>query len=210
MYSERLAHAKAEPGKGDDMTSPTDPDHPPADSDALRKTSPWTTGQKIKRQLWSLVQATIFRNSPQPFYGWRSMLLRIFGADIARNVRIRSTVRIEIPWNLTIGTQTAIGDFAILYCLGKITLGSYVTISQYAHLCAGTHDTSDREMKLLRPPIALGDDVWIATDAFVGPGVTIGARTVVGARSSVFKDLPADMIAIGSPAKPVKPRVFHV
>jgi putative colanic acid biosynthesis acetyltransferase WcaF len=136
------------------------------------------------------------------------MLLRVFGAKLAAEVRIRSTVTIEIPWNLTVGTHTAVGDHAILYCLGPVTLGRYVTISQYAHLCAGTHELDSRDMKLLRPPIVIGDDAWIATDAFVGPGVTIGEGTVVGARSSVFKDLPEWVIAVGNPAKPIRKREF--
>jgi putative colanic acid biosynthesis acetyltransferase WcaF len=50
--------------------------------------------------------------------------------------------------------------------------------------------------------------VWVAADAFVGPGVTIGARTVLGARASAFADLPGDVIAVGNPAKPIKPREF--
>jgi len=173
-----------------------------------RHISPWTTSQKIKRVLWSLVQATLFQFSPRPCYGWRAFLLRLFGAKLAADVRVHPTVRIEIPWNLTIGNNTAIGDRAILYCLGPVTIGKYVTISQYAHICAGTHDASNRLMVLLRPPIVLGDDVWIGADAFVGPDVTIGDRTILGARSSAFSNLPADVVAVGSPAKVIKPRVF--
>jgi putative colanic acid biosynthesis acetyltransferase WcaF len=176
------------------------------DSAASRHASPWTTRQKIGRLLWSMVQATLFRFSPHNAYGWRNFLLRTFGAHIGAQVKIRPTVRIEVPWHLHIGDHTAIGDFAILYSLGTITTGRYVTISQYAHLCAGTHDLKRRAMTLLRPPIRLGDDVWIAADAFVGPGVSVGDRTVLGARASAFSDLPPDMIAVGNPARPIKPR----
>jgi putative colanic acid biosynthesis acetyltransferase WcaF len=137
------------------------------------------------------------------------MLLRAFGAKIGRHVRIRRTVRVEIPWHLEIGEHSRVGDFAILYSLGSISLGRYVTVSQYAHLCAGTHETRTRAMRLVRPPIALGDDVWVAADAFVGPGVTIGARTILGARASAFTDLPADVIAVGNPARPIKAREFE-
>jgi putative colanic acid biosynthesis acetyltransferase WcaF len=173
-----------------------------------RHQSPWTLKQKVGRAAWGIVQATLFRCSPHNAYGWRAMLLRCFGAKLGPQVRIRRSVRIEVPWNLAIGEHTAIGDFAILYSLGPITMGKYVTISQYAHLCAGTHETTTRAMTLLRPPIKLGDDVWIAADAFVGPGVTIGDRTIVGARGSAFSDLPADVIAAGNPARPIKPREF--
>ncbi len=171
-------------------------------------TSPWTIGQRIKRQLWYVVQATIFRYSLYNAFGWRRFLLGLFGANLASDVRIRPSARIEVPWNLTIGQNSSVGDFAILYCLGKVTIGRRVTISQYAHLCAGTHETNTHRMLLLRPPITIDDDAWIAADAFVGPGVHIGAGTLLGARSSAFSDLPPGVIALGSPARPVRPRTF--
>lgn len=170
--------------------------------------SPWSIKQRLLRQAWFIVQGTLFRFSLYNASRWRAFLLRLFGAKLDRNVRIRPTVRVDVPWNLTIGANSSVGDFAILYCLGKVTIGRHVTISQYAHLCAGTHETNTRRMILLKPPITIGDDVWIATDVYVGPGVTIGPRTLVGARSNVFSDLPSDMIAVGSPAKPIKPRIF--
>lgn len=181
----------------------------PASSSAdSRLTSPWTFRQRCVRFLWYFVEAAFFRFSPRPFYGWRNFLLRLFGARIERGCRIRSTVTVEIPWNLTVGEQSVIGDDVILYCLGPVTIGKRVTISQLAHLCAGTHDFTKPDFPLLRPPIEIGDDVWVATDVFVGPGVKIGAGTVVGARSSVFKDLPAWKICVGSPAKPIGDRVI--
>jgi putative colanic acid biosynthesis acetyltransferase WcaF len=175
----------------------------------LRHQSPWTKRQKIGRLAWYLVQATLFRSSIHNAYRWRVWLLRLFGAKLGRNVRIRRTVRVEIPWNLEIGEGSSVGDFAILYSLGLIALGKNVTISQYAHLCAGTHDGTTRAMTLICSPIAIGDDTWVAADAFVGPGVTIGARTILGARASAFSDLPGDVVAVGNPAKAVKPRALR-
>ena len=170
--------------------------------------SPWTVRQRIVRQLWCIVQGTLFRFSFYNSFRWRRLLLGMFGAKLGANVRIRPSVRVDVPWNLSIGANSSVGDHAILYCLGPVTLGRHVTISQYAHLCAGTHETNTRRMLLLKPPITIGDDAWIAADAFVGPGVTIGAGTLVGARSSVFSDLPPGVVALGSPAKPVRARVF--
>ena len=94
----------------------------------------------------------------------------------------------------------------MLYCLGPITLGERVSISQGAHLCAGSHDFSKPDMPLLRPPIEVGDDVWIAADAFVGPNVVIGARAILGARACAFKNLDGDWIYGGNPARPLRPR----
>ncbi len=188
------------------MATMTQPN--PCDAEAVRRrlVSPWTTRQKVARMLWYLIEATLFRFSPRPLYRWRNFLLRLFGARAHRSARIRPTVTVEAPWNLEVGAQTAIGDRAILYCLGRVSIGDRVTVSQYAHLCAGTHDYTRLDMPLLCPPIVVEDDVWIATDVFVGPGTRIGAGTVVGARSSVFGDLPAWQVCVGSPARPVKER----
>jgi putative colanic acid biosynthesis acetyltransferase WcaF len=160
------------------------------------------------RFLWYFVEATFFRYSPRPFYRWRNFLLRLFGANVHKSCRIRSSVKIEVPWHLTVGAETIIGDDVILYCLGPVTIGERVTISQLAHLCAGTHDFTRRDFPLLRPPIVISNDVWIAADVFVGPGVTVGAGAVVGARSSVFHDLPEWHICVGNPAKPIKRRIM--
>jgi putative colanic acid biosynthesis acetyltransferase WcaF len=181
----------------------------PHASHAVRQPSPWSLKQKIARVLWMLTRLLLFRPSFHNWYAWRRFLLRCFGAKIGRGVRIRPSALIEIPWNLQIADHAIIGDYAIIYSLGKITIGRHVVISQYAHLCAGTHDYTQRRFPLLRPPIVLEEDVWIAADAFVGPGVTIAARSILGARASAFADLPPDIIAVGNPAKPIKPRVLE-
>jgi putative colanic acid biosynthesis acetyltransferase WcaF len=133
-------------------------------------------------------------------------LLRLFGARIGREVHIYPSVRIAIPWNLTIADQSAVGDRVILYALGPITLGERVTVSQGAHLCAGTHDYEDTAMTLLRPPIVIEREAWVCADAFVGPGVLVGARAIVGARCVVVKDVQPGAIMIGNPARLLRQR----
>lgn len=99
--------------------------------------------------------------------------------------------------------------FAIIYSLGKVTVGKRSIVSQYSHLCAGTHDYNDHTFKLIRSPVTIGDDVWLGTDTFIGPGVHIGNLCVVGARSSVYKDMPEKMVCVGNPAGPIKERVLR-
>jgi putative colanic acid biosynthesis acetyltransferase WcaF len=180
----------------------------PAADPKARHVSPWTPREKLGRALWYATEATLFRFSPRTLHRWRNWLLRRFGARVHPSARIRRTVTIEVPWNLTIGADTVIGDRAILYCLGPVTIGARVLVSQYAHLCAGTHDHTRPDLPLLKPPIVLEDDVWVAADAFIGPGVTVGQGTVVGARASVFRDLPPWKICVGNPAVPVKDREY--
>jgi putative colanic acid biosynthesis acetyltransferase WcaF len=132
--------------------------------------------------------------------------VRLFGGRVGQGVALRPTVHIEVPWLLELDDDCTVGDHAILYSLGKIKVGKRSIISQYAHLCAGTHDYTDHTFKLLRTPITIGDDVWIGADAFIGPGVTVGSLSVVGARSSTYKDLPPRRVCVGNPARPIKDR----
>ncbi len=169
----------------------------------------FSTREKIVRLLWTIVQATLFRFSPRRADQWRAWLLRRFGAKVGRVELLRSTVRIEVPWNLDIGDDVQIGDRVYLYSLGPIRIGPRTIISQFSHLCAGTHDFERLDFPLVRIPIAIGADCWIATECYVAPGITIGDGTVVGARANVVRDLPAWKVCVGSPAKPVKDRHLH-
>jgi len=148
----------------------------------------------------------LFRLSPQFMYGWRRFLLRSFGAKIGKGVIVRPSAQITYPWKLTIGDFSWIGDEVVLYTLGEIEIGANTVISQRSYICTGTHDYSSSDFRIYAEKITIGDKCWLATDVYVAPNVTIGNGTVVGARSSVFKDLPAAMICIGNPAKPVKDR----
>lgn len=153
-----------------------------------------------------MVQATLFRHSFHSWYGLRRALLSAFGAKLDPVVRIRRTVRIECPWNLAVGHDSAIGDRVVLYCLGPVSIGSRVTVSQGAHLCAGTHDFTKRAMPLVRPSISIGDDAWICADAFVGPSVDVGAGVILGARAVAMRSLDPWTIYAGNPARAVRPR----
>lgn len=157
-------------------------------------------------QLWWLVQGTLFACSPQFMYGWRRFLLRSFGATIGKNVIIRPTVRAQFPWKISIGDNSWIGDEVILYSLGEIKIGNNVVISQRSYICTGTHDAFKETFDISSHKIIIEDQCWLATDVFVAPGIIIGRGTVVGARSSVFKSLPAGKICMGQPAQVIKDR----
>jgi len=157
-------------------------------------------------QTWWLVETLLFRFSPQVMYGWRRSLLRLFGAKVGRDVLIRPTARVTYPWKLTIGDCSWIGDDVVLYSLGQIRIGSHTVISQKSYVCTGTHDYTQARFDISATPVNIGDEVWIAADVFVAPGVAIGNGAVVGARSTVLSDLPAGMVCYGQPAKPVRAR----
>jgi putative colanic acid biosynthesis acetyltransferase WcaF len=171
-----------------------------------RHVSRYSTGERVRRMLWAFVQATLFRWSFHTWNRWRIMLLNRFGADVDRTCVMRRSVRIECPWNLTMGPNSCLGDRSIVYCLGAVTIGRRVSISQQAHLCAGSHDHTRSDMPLLRPPIDIEDDVWIAADAFVGPNVRIGRGAILGARAVAMKSLKPWTIYAGNPARSIRDR----
>lgn len=178
---------------------------PTLDVKANRKALKYSSRELLGRLLWSLVHP-LFAFSPRLFWGWRRGMLRLFGARVGRGVNIYPSVRIIIPWTLTLGDDSTVGDRAILYALGNITVGPRTTISQGAHLCAGTHDYLDPTMPLLKLPIAIGSDAWICADAFIGPDVIIGARSIVGARAVVMKSVGEGLVVAGNPAEVLKRR----
>jgi putative colanic acid biosynthesis acetyltransferase WcaF len=111
-----------------------------------------------------------------------------------------------LPWNLCIGSEASIGDGANLYNLGLISIGPGATISQGAHLCAGTHDYLRADLPLLKLPVVIGEGAWICADSFVGPGVRIGDYAIVGARAVAMKDVADWTIVVGNPARVIKSR----
>ncbi len=118
-------------------------------------------------------------------------------------MKVRPSAQITYPWNVSLGSFTYVGDEAVLYSLTKIRVGEHVSISYRSFLCTGTHDMRDRRFPLVLKPISIGNQAWIAADAFVAPGVTVGDGAVVGARSSVFSDVGPLEVHVGNPAKKV-------
>lgn len=176
--------------------------------DLNRKESKYTNREKVLRIVWALGQV-FFRFTPRPCFQIRSWILRCFGARIGSNVHIYPSARIYFPWMLEVGDFSAIGENALIYCLGPVVIGERSTISHQAHLCAGTHNHSDPSLPLLRSPISIGSQVWVCADAFIGPNVIVGDGAVVGARSAVFKDVLPWTIVGGNPAKKIGNRTLH-
>lgn len=95
------------------------------------------------------------------------------------------------------------------YSVDKIVLGPHVTVSQYSYLCTASHDFTKRSMPLVTAPIYINAHAWVTADVFVGPGVTVGEGAVLGARSTVMRDVAPWTIVAGSPARVVGQRVLR-
>jgi putative colanic acid biosynthesis acetyltransferase WcaF len=170
------------------------------DIEANRQARKYTRTEQLKRVLWAFAQL-LFRYSFRTMFGWRNFLLRLFGAQVGKGVHIYSSATVYFPWNLVADDQVSIGEHAYIYNLGLVRLGKGATVSHRAHICAGTHDHEDPTLPLLKPAITIHDQVWVAADAFVGPGIEVGQGAIIGARGVVVKDVEPWTIVVGNPAR---------
>ncbi|MDQ8190604.1 putative colanic acid biosynthesis acetyltransferase [Roseibacillus persicicus] len=163
---------------------------------------------RLRRVCWNLTWSLLASWTPAPLHAWRAFLLRTFGAEVGKGVHVYPKVKVWAPWNLRLGDQVGVGNGAILYSQGMITIGKKVVVSQGAHLCAGTHDYEDPGFPLVTGDISVRARAWIAAESFVHPGITIGEGAVLGARSVAVKDLEAWGVYGGNPARFLKKRVM--
>jgi putative colanic acid biosynthesis acetyltransferase WcaF len=150
--------------------------------------------------LWWFGWLLLYRPTPRPMHAWRRMVLRLFGARVARDAHPYPAARIWAPWNLRMDVASCLSDHVDCYCVAPVTIGPYATVSQYSYLCSASHDYRDPTLPLVIAPIVIGQDAWVAADVFIGPGVLVGTGAVVGARSTVTHDVPAWAVVAGSPA----------
>ena len=168
--------------------------------------SPHSRGSRVTRAIWNVAYVLLFCPSPRICHRWRNWLLRLFGAKLHPTAQVYPRARIFLPCQLIMGKYSCVADDVEVYCPRPITIGDYSTVSQHSYLCGATHDYKDVKHPLIPMPITIGRRCWVAADVFVAPGVTIGDGTVVGARSSVFKDLSAWVVASGTPAAVIRKR----
>jgi len=167
----------------------------------------YSLSENFLRVLWAMT-SPFFKYSPRPMFFFRRFLLRTFGANVGKDVKIYGSAKIYLPWNLEIGNGSSIGENALIYNLGYVKIGSNTTISQRVHLCAGTHDYRYLSMPLIRERIVVGNNCWICADSFLCPGVRVGDFAIVAANSTVCKNISELDIVAGSPAKIIKKRII--
>jgi putative colanic acid biosynthesis acetyltransferase WcaF len=163
-------------------------------------------GSMVKRVLWHYINAFVFKSSLFPVYGLKVSLLRLFGANIGKQVEIKPNVNIKYPWNLTIADEVWIGEEVWIDNLVMITIGSNVCLSQGALLLTGSHNYKKSSFDLITGHIILEEGAWIGAKAIVNQGITIGSHTVLAAGSVATKNLEAYAIYQGNPATRIRER----
>lgn len=177
----------------------------PLDIRANRAARKYSRKEQALRIAWAFGR-WLLRLSPYPCYAWRRGVLRLFGARVGRHARVTASTHIYMPWNVEIGEWAAIGTEVFIYSLGKVRIGARATVSYRSHVCAGTHDFADPTMPLLKPPVTIEEDAWIGTDAFIGPGLTVGRWAIVAARAVVVKSVQPYTMVGGHPAQVIGQR----
>lgn len=159
--------------------------------------------------IWNICWTILARPFPKStFMFWKRFLLRLFGAKIARTANIYASAKVFMPWNLDMKEHACLASGVDCYNAAPIIIGVDATVSQRAYLCTASHNISSSRHEQIEKPIIIADRAWIAAEAFVGPGVTIGEGAVVGARTAVFKDVEPWSVVGGNPAKFIKKRII--
>lgn len=169
-----------------------------------------TKRNQLKRLLWSFVWFLFARPFPRSTaMFWKIFLLRLFGAKIHKTANVYSSVKVYAPWNLEMRDYSCLAPEVDCYNVAKVIIGAHSTVSQKSYLCTASHDVTKSDNPLITAPIIIKDQVWIGTAVFIGMGVTVNQGAVVGATSSIYKNVEEWTIVGGNPAKFIKKRVLN-
>ncbi|MGY1814297.1 sugar O-acetyltransferase [Blastococcus sp. SYSU D00820] len=136
----------------------------------------------------------------------RQLLEQLLGA-IGEGTELRPPLHVDYGRNIRIGARCFANFGLVALDVAAITIGDDVQIGPNVQLLTPTHPVEPgprRDKWEAAEPITIGDNVWLGGGAIVLPGVTIGDNTVVGAGAVVTRDLPADVVAVGNPARVVR------
>ncbi|MGW4349341.1 sugar O-acetyltransferase [Streptomyces sp. NPDC004690] len=138
--------------------------------------------------------------------GARPVLVELLGA-LGEEAHVRPPLYVDYGSNITIGARTFVNYNLTALDVAAIVIGEDCQIGPNVQLLTPTHplDPEPRRDKLeAARPITLGNNVWLGGGVIVLPGVTIGDNAVIGAGAVVTRDVPADVVAVGNPARPVR------
>lgn len=178
--------------------------------DLIEFQTPYTTANKLRRLLWGITWACFARPIPKSMaMPWKRWLLRLFGAKIADTAAVYSTARVFQPWLLTMDDYACLAEGVDCYNTAPVHIGRNDTVSQRAFLCTAGHDITDPHHHQTEAPIVIADRAWVAAEAFVGQGVTVGEGAVCAARAVVVRNVEPWTVVGGNPAKFIKKRVLR-
>ena len=134
----------------------------------------------------------------------RDRLLRELLGEVGEGVVVRPPFFVDYGTYISIGAGTFVNFDCVMLDVAPIRIGAACQVATKVQLLTATHPVDPEPRRLgweSAEPITIGDNVWLGGGVIVCPGVTIGDNTVVGAGAIVTRDLPADVVAFGNPAR---------
>ncbi|EXG81905.1 acetyltransferase (isoleucine patch superfamily) [Cryptosporangium arvum DSM 44712] len=155
----------------------------------------------------AMVLTKAFNDSdPRDPAGRRALLEQLLGT-IGDEVDLRPPLHVDYGSHLHIGDRTFVNFGLMALDVAPIRIGTDVLIGPNVQLLTPTHPIHPEPRRAkweAALPITIGDNVWIGGMAVICPGVTIGANSIIGAGAVVTKDVPADVVAVGNPARVIR------
>lgn len=159
--------------------------------------------------LWYFVNVIFFRSALNPFSSLKVFLLRLFGAQIGKEVTIKPAVNIKYPWRLSVGDYTGIGENVWIDNLDNVIVGNNCCLSQGVMLLCGNHNYKKTTFDLITGKIVLEDGVWVGAQSVICPNVTCKTHSVLAVNSVATTNLEQYTIYQGNPAKEIRKRIME-
>lgn len=159
----------------------------------------------IKVYCWYVVSTLFFKSGFLPFSIVLVQILRLFGASIGKDVRIKPGIHIRYPWKLKLGDYSWLAD-CYIDNLDLVVIGRNACVSQQAMLMTGNHNYKSVNFDLITKPIIIEDGVWLGAKSLISPGVQVGSHAVLTAGSTAVKNLEAFTVYQGNPAIKIRDR----
>lgn len=166
-----------------------------------------TDASTVRIYAWYLISTLFFHTGIVPFSNVMVFILRLFGASIGKDVRIKPGIKIKYPWKLCIGDYSWLASCHIEN-LDLVIIGKHVCVSQEAMLLTGNHNYKRTSFDLVTHPIIIQDGAWIGAKAVVCPGVTIASHAVLSVGSVATRNLESYTIYQGNPATKIRKRII--
>lgn len=137
----------------------------------------------------------------------RSAVMRELLGGIGERSEIRTPFKCDYGYNIELGSGIFVNYDCVFLDTGRISIGDGTEIGPAVQIYAADHPHDPelrREYYEFSRPVTVGENVWIGGGAILCPGVTVGDDSIIGAGSVVVRDIPAGVVAVGNPCRPVK------
>ncbi len=127
----------------------------------------------------------------------------LFGGKFPEGVNVMTPTQMDFPGQITFGENVFINHSFTAMSIGGIDIGNNVQIGPHVTIVTDNHDLTNRYV-LRCKKVVIGDNAWIGAGVTIMPGVHVGENVVIAGGAVVTKDVPANTIAGGNPARVIK------